>query len=200
MHKLLSKLFLAAAIFQFNFATATIHKVTVSDGSFTPASFTAVVGDTVEWNALSTNTMDHTTTSTTKIPAGAASWDSPMTLAVPMFRYVITEPGTYDYVCTPHSSFMTGTFTATPITALKDVAAKPFNFFPNPASDHIVFSSNTKSVHLTIYDLSGKKMKTWANTKSTDSKLNIAELPNGLYFLSINVDGKIHNEKLIIAH
>jgi plastocyanin len=85
------------------------HIVSVANFSFTPSSFNAVVGDTVEWDWSNGS---HTTTSTT-IPGGAASWDNPINSSSTSFQYVITVAGTYSYQCTPHQPMgMVASFTA----------------------------------------------------------------------------------------
>ena len=75
--------------------------------SFSPANFTMNMGDTVRWIWESGS---HTTTST-NIPTSALSWNSSMNSSVQSFTYVPSEIGTYNYVCTPHSSVMKASFT-----------------------------------------------------------------------------------------
>ncbi len=87
---------------------ATIHQVSVQNFQFTPATFNAVVGDTVKWTWIDGS---HTTTSD-NIPTGAASWNNPMNSNNTSFQYKITVAGTYSYHCIPHQAFgMVATFT-----------------------------------------------------------------------------------------
>ncbi len=99
----------ALAIFLLMSAHATIHTVNVANFSFTPNAVNAIVGDTMQWHWVSGN---HTTTSTS-VPVGAATWDSPMNSSTQTFQYILTVPGNYSYDCTIHSSIMTGTITVT---------------------------------------------------------------------------------------
>ncbi len=85
------------------------HTITVASFSFTPNSVNAAVGDTIKWVWSNGS---HTTTSTT-IPNGAAAWDSPMNTNSTVFKYVVTQVGTYNYVCTPHSPNMSGVINVT---------------------------------------------------------------------------------------
>jgi len=87
---------------------ATTHVVSVSSFMFSPNTLSVSVGDTVKWQWVDGT---HTTTSLT-IPAGASSWDSPMTNANQTFSYRVAIAGTYNYQCTPHAGIMTGSFTA----------------------------------------------------------------------------------------
>ncbi|PKP15868.1 MAG: hypothetical protein CVU06_15750, partial [Bacteroidetes bacterium HGW-Bacteroidetes-22] len=88
----------------------TKHIVNVQNFSFSPASITNVqVGDTIRWVWVSGT---HTTTSSS-IPAGASTWDSPITSSVTSYEYRVMNAGVYNYVCTPHAAGgMVGSFTA----------------------------------------------------------------------------------------
>lgn len=92
-------------------AQATKHIVATSGLVFNPANIPNVtVGDTIRWEWGSGT---HTTTSTS-VPSGAATWNSPLNSTTTSFEYRVTEAGTYSYQCNIHSAMgMTGTFTAT---------------------------------------------------------------------------------------
>lgn len=66
---------------------AKTHKIKVSNFQFSPATTNAVVGDTILFIWISGT---HTTTSTS-VPLGAASWDTPMTSTNKKFKYVLTK-------------------------------------------------------------------------------------------------------------
>ena len=109
----MKKVYLSLATFlviQFSFAT--IHEVQVANFQFTPANINVSVGDTVKWTWIEGS---HTTTSVT-IPAGAATWDNPMTSGSTTFLYKVTVAGLYNYKCIPHAAFgMLGTINASGI-------------------------------------------------------------------------------------
>ncbi len=100
-----------------------VHNVVASNFQFTPSNFTAVIGDTILFTFGPTPNFSHTTTSVT-IPAGAATWDSPLTTAVPSFKYVVTAPGVYNYKCTPHAvtQGMVATFSVSAVTPVKMIS------------------------------------------------------------------------------
>ena len=106
---ILSALFIAVTAIQSN-AYATKHTVSVGNFFFNPHNIPNVsAGDTIRWVWQAG---DHTTTSSS-IPAGAASWDKLINSSNTVYEYKVTEPGTYDYVCTPHAGMgMVGSFTA----------------------------------------------------------------------------------------
>jgi plastocyanin len=102
---------LIVAMYPTGSAFATKHVINVQNYSFSPSSITDVtVGDTMRWVWVSGS---HTTTSTT-IPATAATWDHPITSSNTFYEYKVTVAGTYNYKCTPHASMgMVGSFVAT---------------------------------------------------------------------------------------
>lgn len=89
-------------------ANATTWTVSVQNFSFTGNPTTVTVGDTIIWNWVNGT---HNTTSTS-VPAGAATWASPITMSSPTYMYVVTTPGVYEYVCTFHVGSMSESFTA----------------------------------------------------------------------------------------
>jgi plastocyanin len=81
--------------------------VTVANFQFTPSSISNVSpGDTIRWEWVSGT---HTTTSTS-VPAGAATWDAPIDAVNTFYEYPATVVGTYNYHCMHHPS-MTASFT-----------------------------------------------------------------------------------------
>jgi amicyanin len=80
-------------------AGGTDHAVEIVDFAFSPATLTITAGDTVTWT--NGDPIVHTATSTT------GAWDSGDLEQGASYSFTFTEPGTYDYLCTPHPS-MTG--------------------------------------------------------------------------------------------
>jgi|GEM_PF-833626 len=88
---------------------STTHNVDVGDFFFDEVSFTVAVGDTIVWTLIAGA---HTTTSTV-VPAGAATWAYTFSGISDTFSYIITVPGVYEYICSFHPLLMIGSF-ATP--------------------------------------------------------------------------------------
>lgn len=109
-------LLITLSFFCFHVSQATVFNITVSNFQFSPSSIPNVlVGDIIKftWSSGShTTTCDPNTAFGTSLPNGAATWDKPMTSSQTTFSYTVTTVGTYNYLCIPHSSSMTGTFTA----------------------------------------------------------------------------------------
>jgi plastocyanin len=83
-------------------AAAVEWTVDVKDFDFTPQTRQVEVGDTVVWRF---NDGGHTATSR---PGQAEQWDSNLRDGGGIYEHTFTKPGRYEYVCTPHESFMYG--------------------------------------------------------------------------------------------
>ncbi len=122
-----------------NDAVAVKHTVSVQNYSFTPANLNVQVGDTIRWVWVNGF---HTTTSTT-IPAGAATWDEPINSSNTFYEYRVTVAGVYDYLCTPHSSTQIGHFTATAPVATLSVTPSNQNVLASAGSTNFTVTSNS---------------------------------------------------------
>ena len=83
--------------------------VSANDFSFSPATVTVSVGDSVTWTLAEGA---HTTSSGTA-PDLDGLWDQALTADEP-FTFTFEEAGTYEYFCRFHPDFMTGTVTVEP--------------------------------------------------------------------------------------
>jgi plastocyanin len=105
--------------------------------------------------------------------------------------YVVTVPGTYNYVCTPHAAVMSGSFTASTVSVKsKQSKDQALVLYPNPVKTklHIVLNVHTAS-QMVVYDLLGnevKKMNVVAN--KSDYVFNLENNKSGVYFLKV-LDG-----------
>ncbi len=84
---------------------------------FTPERQTVGVGDAVTWTF---NDEGHTTTS---VPGQGEKWDSGVEDEGAKFTKTFNKPGKYQYLCTPHESFMKGTITVGSDTVKKTAGA-----------------------------------------------------------------------------
>jgi plastocyanin len=89
---------------------AKTWNVNVEDFQFDPSTLNVVVGDVVHFIWVNGG---HTTSSS-GVPAGAATWDAPMNVLNKSFDYTVTTPGTYSFFCKIHgAAVMSGSFVAT---------------------------------------------------------------------------------------
>lgn len=80
------------------------HTVEIADFTFSPATITIQAGDTVTWT--NADPVEHTATST------SGGWDTGLIAEGASASITFTEPGTYDYLCSPHPT-MTGRIVVT---------------------------------------------------------------------------------------
>jgi plastocyanin len=125
---------LVALFFALSSYGQSVQVVNVQNFQFSPANFTAAVGDIVRFTWVNGT---HTTTSVT-VPTGAAAWDEPITAGNTVFDYVITAPGDYSYLCIPHQPEMVGSFTVSAVTPVKLV-----NFSASVSDKTILLSWKT---------------------------------------------------------
>lgn len=76
--------------------------------------------------------------------------------------------------------------------------AKSITVFPNPTSQYFTVNSNRTTIDkLEIYNNIGQVVKT-EKLQQTDNKINVQELPTGIYYLKIYNEGKfLKTERLI---
>ncbi len=94
-------------------------------------------------------------------------------------------------------------------TSFNDLPASvtAFNVFPNPANDVISVNINLKEsaeLQIDITDMEGKQVATIAKEKlnagASTKQFNTSSLPNGNYFVRLQVNGKGTMEKISIKH
>lgn len=119
-------------------AKANTWVIQVANFQFTPANLNVVVGDMVQWVWVDGF---HTTTSLS-VPAGAASWDSPVNSTATSFTYTVTVEGTYNYLCNVHGASMSGVIHA---TGALPVVLSAFNISPSKPAGTALISWTTAS-------------------------------------------------------
>jgi len=160
---------------------STIRDVSVSNFMFSPDSISANVGDTVRWTWLSGF---HTTTCDgsplTSRPPGAAPWDSPMNSGTPVFRYVITVAGTYNYRCTPHA--MLGVINVTSPSLSLDLTSIIEGFLNGSimVSDTVQVYLHNSTTPFAIVDSAKVNLNTSGN-----GILTFVNAPSGSYYIDV---------------
>lgn len=183
-------------------AYAIVRTVTVQNFQFSPATMAVSVGDTVKF--MWVNGV-HTTTSLA-IPAGATDWDRPMSQASQTFLYRVTVAGTYNYECTPHSPSMAGSFTASAVSAVGEIAAAPvFALKGSVVTDEIIIDLDIihgAQVNVQLFNLVGRLVRTYSNSRREPGTYQenylVADLPKGLYLLAVKVGNQQTTRRVII--
>ena len=67
--------------------------------------------------------------------------------------------------------------------------------YPNPAHNYIHVGANNDSPvqHIELYDITGRKVLI-----STDTEINVSELPKGVYFITVFIENRKIVEKIIV--
>ncbi|HMQ68252.1 MAG TPA: T9SS type A sorting domain-containing protein [Ignavibacteria bacterium] len=189
---------------------STTHNVSVSNFSFTPLNLNVTVGDTVKWTRVSgshTTTCDGSEGSTR--PAGAPSWDSPITSGIPTFSYVVTVAGMYHYVCLPHAPDMAGNINAvvSGITNLSELVSsyELSQNYPNPFNPetNINFSIPLSSdVKLSVYNVSGQEVASLVNERLDAGTYkvdwNAVNFTSGIYYYTIRTENFVQTRKMLL--
>ena len=189
-----------------SFANTAI--ITAGGFSFSPNTSSLTVGDTVKWVWGSGG---HTTTSTS-VPLGAATWNSPIDNVTTSFTYVITTAGQYNYQCNFHVSMgMTGVLNVSPIGIQPIAGNVPEKYmlyqnFPNPFNPvtNIKFDLPKKSeVEMKIFDLTGGNVVTLVNGELEAGSYSVdwdaSSDASGIYFYSLKTSGFASTKKMIVV-
>ena len=178
--------------------SATKHIVSVGNFFFSPATLTVSVGDTIRW-VWSAGT--HTTTSVSGgIPAGAASWNAPITSSSNSFEYRVTMPGAYSYVCTPHAPGMAGSFNATTVGISPNMLTG-LRIGPNPTTGTVRVTglgTTETTVEATVYNGAGKLVKSESLSGKDGNTIDLQDLQAGSYYIKLTA-GELSETRQILV-
>lgn len=82
---------------------------------------------------------------------------------------------------------------ASPISEMDDLSNLILSIFPNPANNEIIIETNEieENAYILVTDLSGKEViKSQISKGKTNTKINILDLQNGCYFITISLGGR----------
>jgi plastocyanin len=198
MYKQVLSLFIA--VFVTSVAMATTHTILVGNAgtnTFSPDSINVFVGDTMKFVHASGS---HTTTSDT-IPTGASPWSIAISTASTQFNYVVTQPGCYHYRSTAAGdSAMTGVFCAAINTAVNNIdPAEVVGFTPNPSTSLVKVHVTAAEAMVQLYDITGRNVTPATTRINNDITMPVAELPSGMYLLTIKNGEATSMHQLVIA-
>jgi plastocyanin len=189
----MKKLFTVAGLLFYLNLFAVTQTVLVQNNSFSPPSFSIQKGDSIIWilnqgiHSLSSN----------KIPDGAASWSKMLDYSGATFMYVPLITGEYEYQCDIHAvAGMKGSFVVS--NTRMHNPASDVRLKNNRVTDFLAFEVNN-DIHAipVIKDITGKIVKRFSETVLCDGKLQVADLPNGLYILELLIGEDSKNFRFI---
>lgn len=188
-------------------AQATIN-VTVGDNFYSPANVTAAPGDNIVFTYSGSRT--HPTASDN------GAWTT-FTLDASHLTHTLTlaTAGTYPYHCTFHGApgaGMFGSITIQPVGTRAELAApSALTVYPNPASASrdervtVSFSQRAGTAgKLRLLNVIGRVVRevpvsAAAETAETRFSLDVADLPAGLYFATLVLDGRVAETRRLVV-
>ena len=102
-----------------------------------------------------------------------------------------------DDVCLSTDSNYCSTWTSVDENQIDENQIK---LFPNPTNDVIHVSSKTKMDNIQIFNSLGQIIYYKKFVKKRKVKIPMRKYRNGIYFIRINSDKKIHNSKILLTH
>jgi plastocyanin len=188
MKKLIATLLL---VLPFMAAQATVHIIQVGSNFYSPNNLTIAVGDTArfQWAGGS-----HPTVSVNGAwPAFSVSSGNTVN------DIVLNQPGNYSYYCSYHGG-MSGFIQVAVLAAPKnEQEALAISISPNPATEQIVVNYTHLQVDLlSVTNAIGAEKRSVRAISGIPLTLNIADLPAGVYFVSLQSKGqRIATKRLV---
>ena len=83
-------------------------------------------------------------------------------------------------------------------TASGSLDSRNVNIFPNPAQDAIyIYAGNEIIKSVSLLDITGRDIVIYSNVNATKAKVNSATLPQGMYFIKLNLNNGSYISKVI---
>ena len=167
-----------------NSVSAFVQVVEVGDYEFTPSVFTISMGDTIKWVWKDGV---HTTTSTA-IPAGAASWMEALDQNSTEFIYIAGATGSYDYQSDYGIAMnMTGHFTVTEPLGIPTPKERIVRLRSSRVDEYLTVEMPELRDYLvpTVRDLTGRAIKYFEPITAETTSLYVGDLKNGIYLLEL---------------
>jgi len=168
--------------------------VTSSGFTFSPATITINLGDTVNFSIGSSHN---------SVEVSKATWDANGTSPLPGFTLPFgggkllpaqLTIGTHYYVCTPHASLgMKGTIIVQNTVGITEIQQKTdVNVYPNPSNGKfqlsVTGSQLSNNCYLEVYNLLGNRVLK-SGISVTNASVDLTSMANGIYLFEI-VDGQ----------
>ncbi len=196
--RILLSLLLAAALVSMIYAkTVTVSN---SGNTFTPSEITVEPGDTIMFSIGYTHNAVEVNQSTWN--ANGTTPNGGFDIAYGGGELVLSSPGTYYYVCTPHAALgmkgiitVTSTVTALDEGTLKDNSETVISVYPNPFTDIMYLNFNvTKQsrIGIEIIDITGRTIQNLIDMEyeagTYSETVNLGHMSSGRYFVLYKSD------------
>ncbi|MFY7732063.1 MAG: LamG-like jellyroll fold domain-containing protein [Bacteroidia bacterium] len=85
-----------------------------------------------------------------------------------------------------------------PTIGVSDINVNSFSMYPNPANKILIINNLNKESQINIFDITGRIIYA-ENILTSNTELNIENWKDGIYTVQVITEGRIANQKLIIA-
>jgi plastocyanin len=182
----------------------TTHTVVNSGSTFSPATITIAVGDSVKFNIANNHNV---------VEVSEATWNANGNTPLPGFSLTfgggvlppsVLTLGTHYYVCEPHASMgMKGIIIVQNSVGINENTMNPdIAIYPNPSdgliSIEIKNSPVQQTYNLNIFDISGAQILNTTLSNQLNNNIDLTDFPKGLYFVKINNGSALYTRKIII--
>jgi plastocyanin len=178
---------------------ATVHTITNSGFTFTPANLTIDAGDTVVWNIGNTHNVVEVDSSTWSMNGNTSNGGVTLGFGGGMHKF--TSTGSFFYVCSPHASGgMKGKITVESVTSIEEQELQPnFSFYPNPVKEQIQLElgSSDDFSEIQLISIEGKEVSR-ITVNTANPRINVMGITPGNYVLVLRNDKGIVSRKVII--
>ena len=72
--------------------------------------------------------------------------------------------------------------------------------FPNPATDYIKVKTNVKASQITVTAMNGKLISEIKATNDLENTINLGNISDGLYILTVILEGQAFSNKFFVSH
>ena len=185
-------------------AFSTTVTITNSGTTFTPASVTIQVGDTVKFqigsshNAIEVSQATYDANGSTPLPGFSVEFGGGIVAGL--------TAGTHYYVCTPHASLgMKGKIIVNPATGINNFSSgsDKIIIYPNPTTGKFVVQyegstsiSGKQLPLIEVYNLSGKVVNS-IPVLNEQTSVDMSALPAGNYIVRINDNENIISKAVL---
>jgi plastocyanin len=188
---------------------AATYTVMISGFTYTNAALSVTVGDVITIQATTVHPLvqvDQATWTANGTTSLSGGWG----VKTADYTFTVAAAGSTFYVCQAHAAGgMKGRIDAVNPAGLSEMAnsLNSFGFFPNPATNQVKinFSLNSEAtVSARLYNMLGQEVDvilpaTNLVADNYTQKLEVSALPNGVYFIAMNVNDRRITRRLVIS-
>jgi plastocyanin len=208
MKNQMKKLFFLVFALYSGVALCTTVTITNSGFTFSPASVTINLGDSVKFVLASNHDAEEVSQVTwnangnTPLPGFSTPFGGGLVLPAQL------TVGTHYYVCSPHASLgMKGVIIVQDAQGVAEHQLQAtISVFPNPSSGKFNVAVDSKQspinkMDLETYNMLGEKVYSMYNIQHISSNvMDMSAQPDGVYFIHIKTEQGTNTKKITIAH